>query len=92
MDSTEKLEDRLERVDMHNFFSEKIRLSIEREKYIEGIIYSCLEERFFRILQKINCRCDYSGKKLQKLALSTKIDCVKRLAQDKNCECFGGFI
>lgn len=94
MDSTEKMTDRLERVDMHSFFLEKIRLSIEKEKYVEAvwIIYSCLEERYFRTIKKINGQCRYSGKTCgrddNKLALSTKIDCIKRLAQDENAECF----
>ena len=53
MKSIEKMEERLERVDMHDFFLQKIEKAMKEEKYIEAswLIYACIENRFFRTLQ-----------------------------------------
>lgn len=94
MNSTEKIEDRKKRVDMHNFFIAKIDDAMENKRYIEAswLIYSCLENRYFRTIEKIKSQCKYSGGKCKKssnaLALRTKIVCVQRLANDTTCECF----
>lgn len=88
MNSTEKMEERLERVDMHDFFLNKIDEAINEERYIEAswLIYSCMENRFFRTLQKYKKQCKYCKGKCKKnkneLAISTKIDCVKRLMEN----------
>ena len=52
MKSTEKMEERLNLVDMHDFFLKKIDDAIGEERYIEAswLIYSCMENRFFRTL------------------------------------------
>lgn len=87
MKSTEKKEERLERVDMHDFFLQKIDKALEDERYIEAswLIYACMENRFFRTLQKYKEQCKYCKGKCKKnrneLAISTKIACVKRLAE-----------
>lgn len=89
MNSTEKMEERLKRVDMHDFFLEKINESLKNERYIETswLIYACMENRFFRTLQKYKNQCKYcTGKSKCKksqneLAISTKIACIRRLAE-----------
>lgn len=94
MKSTEQKEDRLKRVDMHNFFMEKIDDAMKSKRFIEAtwLIYSCFENRFFRTVEKIKSQCKYSGGKCKKasndLALSTKINCIERLAKDNSCTCF----
>jgi hypothetical protein len=92
MKSTEKMEERLNLVDMHNFFLKKIDDAICEERYIEAswLIYSCIENRFFRTLQKYKKQCKYCSGKCKKnkneLAISTKIACVKRLLENNvNC-------
>lgn len=88
MKSTERIEERLERVDMHDFFIDKINNAIEKEIYIEAswLIYSCMENRFFRTLQKYKKQCKYCIGKCKKnkndLALKTKINCVQRLFEN----------
>lgn len=92
MQSTEQMSERLERVDMHDFFLQRINESIDNERYIEAswLIYSCMENRFFRTLQKYKKQCKYCSGKCKKnkneLAISTKIACVKRLAEE-NVSC-----
>lgn len=94
MKSTEKIEDREKRVDMHNFFISKIDEAMKNKRYIEAswLIYSCFENRYFRTVEKIKGQCKYSGGKCKKqsneLALRTKIVCVQRLANDVTCTCF----
>ena len=81
------MEDRLKRVDMHQFFLDKIDSAIKDKRYIEAswLIYSCMENRYFRTIEKIKDQCKYSGGKCKKnnneLALGTKINCIKRLAE-----------
>lgn len=88
MDSTEKMIERLKRVDMHDFFLQKIDDAVKEERYIEAswLIYSCMENRFFRTLQKFKKQCKYCQGKCRKnkneLAISTKIACIKRLAEN----------
>ena len=90
MQSTEEKAVRLKHVDMHDFFLNRIDTSIEEERYIEAswLIYSCLENRFFRTLQKYKKQCKYCKgkskckKNKNELAISTKIDCVKRLIEN----------
>lgn len=87
MKSIEKMEERLERVDMHDFFLQKIEKAMKEEKYIEAswLIYACIENRFFRTLQKYKEYCKYCKGKCRKnkneLAISTKIACIKRLVE-----------
>ena len=88
MKSTEKMEERLERVNMHDFFLKKIDKAIEEERYIEAswLIYSCMENRFFRTLQKYKflcskCKNNSCSDSKNKLAISTKIKCIKNLAK-----------
>lgn len=94
MKSTEKYDDRVKRVDMHNFFIKKIDDAMENERYIEAswLIYSCFENRYFRTVEKIKEQCKYSGKKCKnasnELALRTKINCIQRIANDSTCTCF----
>lgn len=92
MKSTEKKSERLKRVDMHDFFLQKIKDAMNNKRYIEAswLIYSCFENRYFRTIEKIKKDCKYSGGKCKnsnnELALRTKIRCVQRLAEE-NCEC-----
>lgn len=92
MKSTENIEERLKRVDMHDFFLKKIDEAINEERYIEAswLIYSCMENRFYRTIQKYKRQCKYCTGKCKKnkneLAISTKIACVKRL-MDNNVTC-----
>lgn len=92
MQSTESKEQRLKRVDMHDFFSQKINSAMEAERYIEAswLIYSCFENRYFRTVEKVKGFCKYSGGKCKKsgneLALRTKVKCLQRLAES-NCSC-----
>ena len=77
MKSTEKKEVRMRMVDMHEFFINKINASIKNKNFIEAswLIYSCIENRFFRILQKYKNQCKYSNGKCKinknELAIST---------------------
>lgn len=94
MKSNEPMESRLKRVDMHNFFLHRIDAAMKNENYIEAswLIYSCFENRFFRTLEKYKKDCKYcKGKswcnnKENRLALTTKIKCVRRL-HDNNVTC-----
>lgn len=75
-------------VDMHQFFLEKIDAAIKAERYIEAswLIYSCLENRLFRVLQKFKNQCKYCKGKCKKnkneLAISTKLSCIRRLCEN----------
>lgn len=88
MKSVENKETRLEMVDMHKFFLDKINNAIEEKRYVEAswLIYSCMENRFFRVLCKFKNQCVYSdgkcGKSKNELAISTKISCVRRMCQN----------
>lgn len=95
MKSTENIEQRMLRVDMHEYFLNRIAEAIERENYIEAswLIYSCFENRYFRTVQKYREYCKYcrskskcNKKQSNDLALATKIKCVKRLF-DSNVSC-----
>lgn len=93
MKSTENMKNRLKRVDMHEFFLNKIDIAIKEKRYIEAswLIYSCLENRYFRTVEKIKNQCIYSNGKCKKsnneLALRTKVTCIERLSKI-GCECF----
>lgn len=85
MKSVENKETRLEMVDMHKFFLDKINNAIEEKRYVEAswLIYSCMENRFFRVLCKFKNQCVYSdGKSKNELAISTKISCIRRMCQN----------
>lgn len=94
MKQNESLELRCEMATMHDFFLNKIDESIEGGLYFEAswLIYSCLENRFFRVLDKYKRECKYcrKGSKCRKgsnqLAISTKVKCVERLC-DAGVEC-----
>jgi hypothetical protein len=87
MNSVEDKETRFEMVDMHQFFIDKIEVAICEKRYIEAswLIYSCMENRFFRVLCKYKNQCDYCKGKCKKdnneLSIRTKIACVKRLCE-----------
>lgn len=91
MIQNEPFELRCEMATMHDFFLKKINESIEGELYFEAawLIYSCLENRFFRVLDKYKRECKYctKGGKCRKgsnqLAISTKVNCVERLHKAK---------
>lgn len=78
-------------VDMHQFFLDKIDAAINEKRYVEAswLIYSCIENRFFRLLQKYKNQCKYCKgkskckKNKNELAISTKILCVERLCKLK---------
>lgn len=95
MQSTETMESRLKRVDMHNYFLDRINAGMEHGNYIEAswLIYSCFENRFFRTLEKYKTFCKYcrskskcNNKGKNELALATKIKCVRRL-HENNVTC-----
>ncbi len=94
MKSTEKIEERKSRVKMHDFFIKKIDDAINNKRYIEAawLIYSCFENRYFRTIEKIKGQCKYGNKNCKdasnKLALSTKINCIERLVHEDECTCF----
>jgi hypothetical protein len=79
-------------VDMHQFFIDKIDDALEEERFIEAswLIYACIENRFFRVLQKYKHLCSKCTGKCRKnrneLALSTKRQCVERL-REANVTC-----
>lgn len=88
MRSTESMEQRLKRVDMHEYFLDRIKSSMESENYIEAswLIYSCFENRYFRMIEKVREHCKYcrakskcNHKQKNELALATKIRCIQRL-------------
>lgn len=87
MKSTEEKAVRVSMVSMHQFFLDRIDLALEEKRYIEAswLIYACIENRFFRTLQKFKKDCKYCTgkckKKTNELALNTKIDCVRRLCE-----------
>lgn len=92
MISAEEKEQRIQRVDMHDFFLKRIENAIHSEQYIEAswLIYSCFENRYFRTVEKIKNYCKYSTRKCKKsgneLALRTKVKCIQRLAE-ADCSC-----
>ena len=79
---------------MHDFFLGKIEYAVKEGNHFEAcwLIYACLENRFFRVLDKYKRNCKYciKGGKCRKstnqLALSTKVACVERLFK-ANVEC-----
>lgn len=87
MQSTEPMQVRLDMVTMHKFLDDKIHAAMDAGYYLEAswLIYSCMENRFFRVLDKFKRQCEYCTKtsKCRKgsnqLALSTKVACVDRL-------------
>ena len=88
MKSTEAYEERLKRVDMHDYFLNRIKSAMSAENYIEAnwLIYACFENRYFRTVQKYRAGCKYCRSKSKcnkkdknELALLTKINCVQRL-------------
>ena len=92
MKSTEDKDTRLKRVDMHDYFLNRINHAMEHSNYIEAswLIYACFENRYFRTVSKYREYCKYcrSASKCNKkakneLALATKIKCVKRLHENK---------
>ncbi len=92
MESTEDKGTRLKRVDMHDYFLKRIDSAMNDNNYIEAswLIYACMENRYFRTLQKIRDYCKYcrSSSKCNKkvkneLAIKTKINCVKRLHENE---------
>ena len=95
MNSTEQMNVRLMHVDMHEYFLTRINKAMSTENYIEAswIIYSCLENRYFRTMEKLKNQCKYcrskskcNRKKKNELALKTKINCIKRL-HENNVKC-----
>jgi hypothetical protein len=95
MESKESFDERLKRVDMHDYFLDKIDNAMKSGNYITAswLIYSCLENRYFRILLKFRDKCKYNRSKSKcdhsnknTLALCTKIHCVQRL-HENNVEC-----
>lgn len=95
MKSTEDMEQRLQRVDMHEYFLNRITAAMEEENYIEAswLIYSCFENRYFRTIQKYRESCKYcrskskcNHKNSNDLAIATKIRCVQRL-HDNDVSC-----
>lgn len=95
MKSTESMKSRLKRVEMHQYFLDRIDNCMKDESYIEAswLIYSCFENRFYRIIEKYRNNCKYcrSSSKCNKkdkneLAITTKIKCVRRL-HDNNVTC-----
>lgn len=94
MKSTEEKNIRLEMLNMHDFFLNKINVAIKEKNHIEAswLIYACMENRFFRTLQKYKKSCNYCKgnskckKSTNQLALSTKIACIQRLS-DKSVNC-----
>lgn len=82
MRSTEDKSKRIEMVDMHQYFIERINAAVAESRYFEAswLIYACMENRFFRVLQKFKRQCKYCRGKCKKnkneLALSTKIACA----------------
>lgn len=95
MKSTEPMESRLKRVDMHNYFLNRIDSGMKNKNYIEvsWLIYSCFENRFYRVVEKYRENCKYcrskskcNKKNKNELALATKIKCVQRL-HDNNVTC-----
>lgn len=87
MKQNESIDVRCDMATMHDFFLNKIDESIKGGLYFEAawLIYSCLENRFFRVLDKYKRNCKYcvNGGKCRKgsnqLAIGTKIKCVERL-------------
>lgn len=76
---------------MHTYFIEKIEAAMENGNYITAswLIYSCLENRYFRTLEKYREKCKYcrskgkcNKKRKNELALTTKIKCVQRLHEN----------
>lgn len=94
MKSIEEKSIRVNMVNMHQFFIDKIDKAIKDKRYIEAawLIYSCMENRFFRVLAKYKNQCIYCNgkskcdKNTNELALKTKIACVKRLVEN-NVSC-----
>ena len=65
MKSTEAYEERLKRVDMHDYFLNRIKSAMSAENYIEAnwLIYACFENRYFRTVQKYRTGCKYCRSK-----------------------------
>lgn len=91
MKSTETMESRLKRVNMHDYFLKRIRFAMDSENFIEAswLIYACFENRYFRTMEKYKSNCDFCRSKSKcnkkpknELALTTKIKCVQRLHEN----------
>lgn len=52
MQSKESMQVRLDMVTMHKFLDDKIHAAMDAGYYLEAswLIYSCMENRFFRVL------------------------------------------
>lgn len=92
MENIEPIETRRKMVKMHQFFLDKIIKATEEKNYLEAawLIYSCLENRYFRTIKKYNRLCKYGKNSCKKnsneIALKTKIRCVERLMKsNKTC-------
>lgn len=87
MESTEEQTIRIDMVEMHQYFIEKINDAIRDKRAVEAVwlIYACLENRYFRIIKKFKHLCSKCSKNSKcrsnknQLALATKIKCVQRL-------------
>lgn len=92
MKSIEPMDTRLKKVDMHQFFLNRIDKAVNNNNYIEAawLIYACFENRYFSTISKFKDKCKYSRGKCKKqkneLALRTKIRCLQRLSAE-NCTC-----
>ncbi len=91
MNSTESKESRIKRVDMHKYFLDRIKKSMEEKNYITAswLIYSCFENRYFRTVQKVREYCAYcrskskcNHKRKNELSIKTKIKCLQRLHEN----------
>lgn len=95
MKSTESMESRRERVDMHAYFLNRIDVAMKNKNYIEAswLIYACFENRYYRMVEKVRSSCTYCRSKSKcnkkgknELALTTKVKCIQRLyEQDVSC-------
>ena len=87
MKSNESRAVRLEMVDMHKFFLDKIEYAVSNGDYFQSswLVYSCLENRYFRTISKFKNQCKYCTgksnckKKNNSLSINTKIKCIQRL-------------
>ena len=75
MESTEEKDIRERMVDMHQFFIDRIDVAVRSERFIEAswLIYACIENRFFRILQKYKSQCKYSKGNAERIKMNWQL-------------------
>lgn len=87
----ETLEVRREMAEMHDKFLEDLETAMKKKQYIEAswLCYAIFEQRINRLILKHICKCPKQpkAKNSAPVSISTRINCIKELAQAN----YGGY-